>query len=228
MWGRFFAFAMLILIILVIIQFSTLSDDDVAKLKATIEEQQKDKRNSEKPEPASEQSQQSERAAISSSADDEPLLSEPPIMAYESFLDKVHEMESYDELQLYMTPNAIDEHKKHFSALTQDTFAAFKLVHDLQAMEYMGLEYTGSDSAAFSFIASSGFFREMGQVVSSDETTETLELFTVVMIKQAAQWIIEKEYTVPIVNSGFGDLPEAAQYKPLLEMYYTKRKARAE
>lgn len=43
MWGKFFAFAMLILIILVIVQFSTLSDKDVARIKSQIEEQQKEK-----------------------------------------------------------------------------------------------------------------------------------------------------------------------------------------
>ena len=63
MLGKFFAFAMLVLIILLIVQFSTLSDEDIEKIKARIEQQKNDRhkdtstesKNNTEPVPASQQ-----------------------------------------------------------------------------------------------------------------------------------------------------------------------------
>ena len=63
MLGKFFAFTMLVLIILMLIQFSTLSDEDLEKIKARIEQQKNERqkdtsaesKNHTEPAPASQQ-----------------------------------------------------------------------------------------------------------------------------------------------------------------------------
>lgn len=227
MWGKFFAFAMLILIILVVIQFSTLSDEDVEKIKTKIEERQQNKSESgslSNTEVTDQSTTEQQQDRVIENPDDV-ILSEPAILAYEDFLDAVPKMKFDSEMNQYLVIEEVNRQKELFAGFSSDPLEAFQLFHDFKAMEYMEFRYIDDKKAVFHFIASSGLMRRMGQVVGDANEDEILELFEVVMVNNADQWMVQRETANMINNPAFG-IEQKSKYKLLLEKYYAKRRAR--
>jgi len=226
MWGKFFAFAMLVLIVLVIIQFSSLSDEDVAKIKARIEEQKKEKS---EPQETVVPTETSAVRQVTSSAktSNDPIQSEPAVIEYEAFLNAVPKMKFDSEMNGYLTPEAVEDFRQRLTGFSSDPLEVFKLMHDLQDMEYMEFSYIDNQTAVITYIASGGLIRKMGQVVNEGMDQKTLELYEVVMKNNADQWLVHNEVSQPINNPAF-DVELKEKYKPLLDKYHAKRQARAQ
>jgi len=212
MWGRFFAFAMLILIILAIVQFSTLSDSDVEKIRSQIEAQQK-------------LNQADETAAAppsaNASAENKDLpnegsfLSEPSIVAYETFLDAIPSMTSLTEIDRYYASSVLDKYKQHLNDFSSDAIGGFNNLHDMQAMEYMKIQHIGDELAMISFIASNAVTRKL-----TDDKQASLAVCQLLMIKEGNQWLVQDEAWIPQEHPAF------EPYRILLDDYHQKRQGK--
>ena len=210
MWGKFFAFAMLVLILLVIVQFSTLSDKDVEKIKAKIElQQQASKSQNETPLPSS-----SDQSVTYDSSQTDPYLSEPPVEAYEAFLDAIPEMKHLSDIDAYYVATVLDEYKERLTDFSSDPLDGFKGMHDLKSMEYMGVQKIGDELVIITFIASNRLTR----VVSAGDA-ESLAACRVLMKNENDQWLIQDESWVPQGHPAF------TAYEALLAEYHKKRQS---
>lgn len=209
MWGRFFAFAMLILIILAIIQFSTLSDSDVEKIRSQVEAQ----RNAKQVDDATPASPSEKfNTEIKDSPIEDSLLSEPSIIAYETFLDAISSMTALAEIDSYYVPSVLDKYKQRLHDFSNDPLTGFKNLHELQAVEYMSIHHIGDELAMIIFIASNATTRML-----TDDKQAALAVCQILMKKENGQWLVQDEAWIPQEHPAF------EPYRTLLENYRQKR-----
>jgi len=216
MWGRFFAFAMLILIILAIVQFSTLSDSDVEKIRAQIEAQQKVKQKVKQVDDAASPSEKLSTENNNSSNKnlriEDSLLSEPSIVAYEAFLDAIPLMTALSEIDRYYVPSVLDKYKQQLSDFSNDPLTGFKNLHNLQAMEYMKIQHIGGELAMIIIIASNATTRML-----TGDKQKALSVCQILMKKENSQWLVQDETWIPQGHPAF------EPYRTLLDNYHQKR-----
>ena len=210
MWGRFFAFAMLILIILAFIQFSTLSDSEVEKIRTQIESQQKMKQADDA---ASASLSESRNAENKSSPIENSLLSEPSIVAYETFLNAIPPMTALAEIDRYYVPSVLGKYKRQLSDFSDAPLTGFKNLHDLQALEYMKIQHIGDELTMIIFIASNATTRML-----TDDKQKALAVCQVLMKKENNQWLVQDEAWIPQEHPAF------EPYRTLLDNYHQKRR----
>ena len=220
MWGRLFAFGMLILIILAFIQFSTLSDSDVEKIRAQVEqiEAQKKMKQADGGVPESASSESLSHDNHSAENENPPaensLVTEPSIIAYEAFLDAIPSMRGLADIDQYYIPSILDIYKQRLSSFSNDSLKGFKNLHDLQAMEYMKIQHIGDELAMITFIASNATTRMI-----ADDKRAALAACQLLMQKDGNQWRIQDEAWYPQEHPAF------EPYKSLLDDYHKKRPA---
>jgi len=218
MW-KFFAFVMVVLLILMFIQMSTMSDEDVEKIRAQLDAQKQEQQAS-TAQSGQTQIAKSDKKTVAHG--DSGFLSMPPVVAYEEFLNSVPELNFYSEADKFINPDYSAAYKKKITDFAADELKILKDLHDLSAMEYMDVKM-GNKQATIKYIASSKMFRDFHGAILDEGSVEGLVECTVEMSNISGNWFINSEEWAPFPEVASLTEEERNLRKKNLAAYYRKR-----